>query len=168
MSGDISCLLSWVYFVIFHTVVFYHLYILRNVLLFNVLRVGLFFRDLLTAIGSSGLRAEFQFGNLQTNHKHQSAWAHMSSAFSPLEDTTWRLIYGVLEFEQRELCESNSCWHQSIHCVTHLYNKYLLSTYNMSFTLLNAVNKANAVSCCQNSWGNIRQGITAACKSYDG
>ena len=42
-----------VYFVIFHTAVFYHLYILRNVLLFNVRRVDLFFKDLLTAIGLS-------------------------------------------------------------------------------------------------------------------
>lgn len=37
----------------------------------------------------------------------------------------------------------------------------------MPFTLLNAVNKANAVSCCQNSWANIRQGATAVYKSYD-
>lgn len=37
----------------------------------------------------------------------------------------------------------------------------------MSFILLNTVNKTNAVSCCQNSWANTKQEVTAVYKPYD-
>lgn len=95
--------------------------------------------------GSLGecLRAEYHFFTEQPQ-KSKCLSPHDQCLLSLWERQPEDTLVST-EFEQSELGESNSCWHRTIHSITHLCNKYLLNTYNMTFTLL----KTHFVKCSE-------------------